>query len=197
MTDELIKHQEAKVTADIYVNAIKQTNFNYYDEHVGPDDEQSLSQMYNHAKRALTPDVAAQAEAEIAKAMNIISMRSAWRVEGTLREYPKFEAVNMWFQYPVHRIDETGILKDIKLDDGSRPSWKNNLGNKKSPEEVKNEQKKSLEVAIEACGIDEKITLDSLAEFMAISEKTVRRRIKAHGGYDVVNGEVIPKDKDK
>lgn len=197
LSEDLIKQQKEKVTAEIYVNAIKQTNFNYYDEHVGPDDEQSLTQMYNHAKRALSPEVAAQAEIEIAKAVDIISMRSAWRVEGTLREYPKFEAVNMWFQYPVHRVDETGILKDIKLDDGSRPSWKDNLGKKKSPEEVKNEQKKSLEVAIEACGIDEKITLDSLAEYMAISEKTVRRRIKAHGGYDVVNGEVVSKDKDK
>lgn len=190
LTDELIKHQEAKVTADIYANAIKQTNFDYYDQYVSLDDEQSISQMYNHAKRALSPEVAAQAEAEIANAMKIISMRSAWRVEGTLREYPKFEAVNMWFQYPVHRIDETGILKDIKLDDGSKPSWKQNFDKKKSPEEAKRERKEALESAFEACGIDEKITVSAIAEYMGISEKTVRNRIKEHGGFWVTNGDV-------
>ncbi|MGG2111938.1 AAA family ATPase [Lysinibacillus pakistanensis] len=190
LTDELIKHQEAKVTADIYANAIKQTNFDYYDQYVSLDDEQSISQMYNHAKRALSPEVAAQAEAEIANAMKIISMRSAWRVEGTLREYPKFEAVNMWFQYPVHRVDETGILKDIKLDDGSKPSWKQNFDKKKSPEEAKRERKEALESAFEACGIDEKITVSAIAEYMGISEKTVRNRIKEHGGFWVTNGDV-------
>lgn len=190
LSEDLIKQQEAKVTADIYVNAIKQTNFNYYDEHVGPDDEQSLSQMYNHAKRALSPEVAAQAETEIANAMKIISMRSAWRVEGTLREYPKFEAVNMWFQYPVHRVDETGILKDIKLDDGSKPTWKQNFDKKKTPQEAKKERFEALESAFQACTIDEVITVTALAEYMGVSEKTVRNRIKEHGGFLVAEGEV-------
>lgn len=190
LSEDLIKQQKEKVTAEIYVNAIKQTNFDYYDEHVGPDDEQSLTQMYNHAKRALSSEVAAQAEVEIAKAVDIISMRSAWRVEGTLREYPKFEAVNMWFQYPVHRVDETGILKDIKLDEGNTPPWKKNFDKKKSPADAKKERITALETAYEACGIDEKITVSSLAEFMGISEKTVRNRIKEHGGFWVADGDV-------
>ena len=188
LSEDLIKQQEAKVTADIYANAIKQTNFDYYDQYVSLDDEQSISQMYNHAKRALSPEVAAQAEGEIANAMKIISMRSAWRVEGTLREYPKFEAVNMWFQYPVHRVDETGILKDIKLDDGSRPSWKNNFGNKKSAADLKKEQNEALESAYEACSIEEKITLEAMAEYLGVTDRTVRNRIKNHGGYQIVNG---------
>lgn len=190
LSEDLIKQQKEKVTAEIYANAIKLTNFNYYDEHVGPDDEQSLTQMYNHAKRALSPEVATQAEVEIAKAVDIISMRSAWRVEGTLREYPKFEAVNMWFQYPVHRVDETGILKDIKLDEGNTPPWKKNFDKKKSPQEAKKERFEALESAFQACTIDEVITVTALAEYMGVSEKTVRNRIKEHGGFLVVEGEV-------
>ena len=31
--------------------------------------------------------------------------RTAWRVEGTLREFPKFPPVNLWFDYPVHTVD--------------------------------------------------------------------------------------------
>ena len=38
--------------------------------------------------------------------------RSAWRVEGTLREFPRFESVNLWFDYPMHRRDELGVLAD-------------------------------------------------------------------------------------
>lgn len=41
-----------------------------------------------------------------------IKSRSAWRVEGTLREFPRFEPVNLWFDYPMHRRDEIGVLTD-------------------------------------------------------------------------------------
>lgn len=34
--------------------------------------------------------------------------RTAWRVEGTLREFPKFPPVNLWFDYPVHTVDAGG-----------------------------------------------------------------------------------------
>lgn len=37
---------------------------------------------------------------------------TAWRVEGTLREFPRFEPVNLLFDYPMHRIDATGALAD-------------------------------------------------------------------------------------
>lgn len=30
--------------------------------------------------------------------------RTPWRIEGTLREFPGFEPVNLWFEYPVHRV---------------------------------------------------------------------------------------------
>lgn len=190
LNEDIIKQQVEKVTCSIYSNAIKQLDFNYFDQHVGPDDEQSVSQMYTHAKRVLTdPALAAQAEAEISRAVQIINMRSAWRVEGTLREYPKFEPVNMWFQYPIHRIDETGILKDIKLDD-TAPAWKKNFDKKKSPELAKKERFEALESAYEACTINEVITVTTLAEYMGITEKTVRNRIKEHNGFLVSEGEV-------
>ena len=41
-----------------------------------------------------------------------VKSRSAWRVEGTLREFPRFEPVNLWFDYPMHRRDELGVLAD-------------------------------------------------------------------------------------
>ncbi|MEK4700382.1 AAA family ATPase [Solibacillus sp. FSL R7-0668] len=196
LSEDILKQQAEKVTCEVYSNAIKQVNFNYFDENVGPDDEQSVSQMYTHAKRILTdPAIAARAEAEISRAVQTINMRSAWRVEGTLREYPKFEAVNMWFQYPVHRIDETGILKDIKLDEPSKPSWKQNFDKKKSPEEAKKARNDAVDAAYEACSIDEEITIKAMAEYMGITERTVRNRIKEHGEFDINEGNVTRKEK--
>ncbi|AMW98431.1 AAA family ATPase [Rummeliibacillus stabekisii] len=187
LTEDLIKQQQESVTAQIYANAIKQVNFDYFDQHVGLDDEQSLPRMYDHAKRVLPPEVAAQAEVEIARAVQTIKIRSAWRVEGTLREYPKFEPVNIWFQYPVHKIDETGILKDIMLDDGNT-GWKKNLSKKKSSKDIKKEQNEALESAFEACGIEEEITLEAIAEYLGVTDRTVRNRIKNHGGFRIANG---------
>ena len=36
----------------------------------------------------------------------------------------KFDPVNMWFDYPVHRIDQVGSLKDLQLED-DKPAWEN------------------------------------------------------------------------
>ena len=42
--------------------------------------------------------------------------RTAWRIEGTLREFPRFDPVNLWFDYPAHRRDASGVLEDIAAD---------------------------------------------------------------------------------
>ena len=35
---------------------------------------------------------------------------TAWRLECSLREFPNFKPRNFWFEYPIHRVDEQGIL---------------------------------------------------------------------------------------
>lgn len=189
LTDDLMKQQEGSAATSIYSKAIQEANFDYFDENVGIDDQQSVSQMNNHAKRVLDPNKLSQVEFEIDRAIKRVKMRSAWRVEGTLREYPKFDAVNMWFQYPVHNVDDTGILKDIQPE-AEQPAWKKNFQKKKSPADKKKEQNESLETAYGACSIDGNVTLDSLSEFMGVTPKTVRNRIKNHGGFWITDGEV-------
>ena len=43
----------------------------------------------------------------------------------------------------------------------------------------------------------EAVTVQMLADYMGVAEKTVRRRVKDHGGYEVRDNEVIGKDRDK
>ncbi|WP_433958789.1 AAA family ATPase [Cytobacillus horneckiae] len=193
LTDALIKQQEAAAATKIYCDAIQQVNFDYFDEHIGLDDQQSIAQMSNHAKRVLSPEHQVQIESEINRVVKGIRIRSAWRVEGTLREYPKFNPVNMWFQYPVHKIDDIGVLKDIQPE-GDGPAWKKNFDKKKkSPSDIKKEQNEALDSAYEACSIDETITLEAIADYLGVTERTVRNRIKNHGGFRIVNGEVEKK----
>lgn len=51
-------------------------------------------------------------QVEAAKAR--LGKRTAWRIEGTLREFERFAPVNVWFDYPVHVADRAGVLQDVK-----------------------------------------------------------------------------------
>ncbi|MEG1391238.1 MAG: HTH domain-containing protein, partial [Angelakisella sp.] len=122
-------------------------------------------------------------------AQKAVQSRTAWRVEGTLREFPKFPPINMWFDYPVHTIDHTGAMKDMQPDN-EQPSWQRAISKRKPKETKEKERKGSIETAFEACGIDEKVTVSALSEYMGVSEKTVRNRIKEHGGFWIDEGNV-------
>lgn len=188
ITEALLKQEENKAICAVYQRFFENHNSDYLDEHVSLDDLLSTKVMEDHAKRAI-PDHLEEAKENIKLAVRNVKIRSAWRVEGTLREYPKFEPVNMWFQYPVHRVDDVGSLKDLSPPD-EKPAWQKNFNKKKNPEERKKEQKEALETAYEACSIEEKITLKAIAEYMGVTEKTARNRIRNHGGFWIEDGEV-------
>lgn len=115
--------------------------------------------------------------------------RTAWRIDGTLREFPKFPPVNLWFDFPIHRGDESGVLADIDPE-GDTPGWQRAM-QKRKPKEVKaKERKDSIALAFEACGIEGKVTISAIAEYMGVTEKTVRNRLKEHGGYWIDDNEV-------
>lgn len=96
---------------------------------------------------------------------------TAWRIEGTLREFPKFQPVNVWFRYPVHQADETGVLADI---DPERTSWPEK---RKAPaRDLRQERMDQLASAFTWCDGDKTGAVD-LKELMAYTGKT-RNTIK-------------------
>ncbi|WP_210469671.1 AAA family ATPase [Sporosarcina sp. 6E9] len=194
LTEDLMKQEENKVACAIYQKYFEKYNFNYLDERISQDDLLSVIAMGDHATKAI-PDHIAAINEEMTTAIKQTRIRTAWRVEGTLREYPSFDPVNMWFQYPIHKVDEVGSLKDIEPE-GETPPWQKKgkgKGTKKTAAERKIERLQALELAYEACSIDEEITVESIAEFMGVTEKTVRRRIKEHKHFDVHEGIVTQK----
>lgn len=186
LNDDILKQEKNKAVCKVCEGWLYKYDKLY---HASQDDLCSETQMLALCREYLENDAYECVIEDVGKVRKEVESRSAWRIEGTLREFPKFTPVNLWFKYPVHDIDNIGVLKDIAVDDGM-PTWKKNFAKKKTDAERKTERKNSLETAFEACGIDDKVTVKSMAEYMGVSEKTVRRRLKEHGGFWIDEGQV-------
>lgn len=87
-------------------------------ENFSDDDALVLKKMEEEARRLVGPDIAE----DIMAATEVASAQSGWRLEGTLREFPAFQPRSFWFRYPMHVIDESGMLADAKAD-GEEAPW--------------------------------------------------------------------------
>ena len=186
LNDDILKQEKNKAVCKVCEGWLYKYDKLY---HASQDDLCSETQMLALCREYLENDAYECVIEDVGKARKTVESRSAWRIEGTLREFPKFAPVNLWFKYPVHNIDNIGVLKDIAVDDGM-PTWKKNFAKKKTDAERKTERKNSLETAFEACGIDDKVTVKAMAEYMVVTEKSVRNRLKEHGGFWIDEGQV-------
>lgn len=192
-TKELLAQEENKAACAACVEMLKR--YGYEDamkENVSQDDLCSSTVMLQYCNKTMGGLEFKTLAGMIEEVCKAVQQRTAWRIEGTLREFPKFKPVNLWFDYPVHRSDESGALQDIEPED-DKPGWKKAMDKRQSPAQKKKERKESIELAFEACGINEKVTINDLAEYMAVTEKTVRNRLKEHGGFVIEDGEVRKK----
>lgn len=179
LSEDLIKQQSNNAVCKLCVGWLEKHGKS---NEVSQDDECSEKEMLL-ACRTHLKDVYDDILKEVAQVRENVLSRTAWRIEGTLREYPKFKPKNLWFDYPVHVVDRIGVLKDIDTDD--QPSWKKNFPKKKNPEDSKVDRKKSIETAFEACSIDDNVTVKSLSEYLGVTEKTTRNHLKEHGGFSI------------
>lgn len=193
LTEELIKQRVEKASAKVYQKALQEQNLSYYQHEVTLDDLESRYQMQQHFDKAI-PDIMIKQHylSEIQKATHAIEISTGWRVDGTLREFAKFQPVNMWFSYPVHEVDTTGVLADIQLED-SKPLWKKAKEARKSKEENLKERNQKLETAYSALfDGSTPVTVQEIREYLDLkSNKSVENYIKEHDGYDVKKGVVF------
>jgi len=109
---------------------------------------------------------------------------TAWRMETTLREFPRVEPVNLFFSYPLHEVDAGGILDEANLEENER-SMENGREIGNLAKKVKKADMKSR--IAEAINRDEEIagrrkTQKEYAEEFGIGERTVRRYLKEIDG---------------
>lgn len=194
INDDLFKQEINKAICDVYVRYLDKY-VSDMDDHISQDDICSQSVMQKKAEKLLTSVQYKEMQPALFEAENKVKQRTAWRIEATLREFPKFSPVNLWFEYPMHIVDKAGCLKDVDAegDYTSKGSpYRKNFNKKKSPEEAKKEKNESLEMHYESCNSfnNGSVTVQALAESMGVTEKTVRNRIKEHGGFWIDESEV-------
>lgn len=169
----------------------------YLDEHyswqddLSEDDLLNARTMFSYCENSLSKwqmnDLRRQIEDEKAKARK----KTAWRLEATLREFPGFDPINVWFDYPIHSMDESGALGDIQPED-EKPMWKKATEkNKKNAGKRKEDRKQALEAAVENGNFGDAPTVADVAGYLGKSERTVRDMVREHGGYRLENGVII------
>lgn len=188
LNEDILKQETNKAICKVCEKWLARYVSNWKDE-VSLDDLCSQSAMIEHCKNMLESAEYNSMQLELFETEKAVKSYTAWRIEGTLREFPKFEPLNLWFNYPIHKLDDVGSLKDINTENNV-VGWKKNFRKKKTQEQQKKDRKQSLETAFEACGIDGKVTVGAIAEYMGTTEKTVRNRIKEHGGFWVDGSEI-------
>ena len=119
---------------------------------------------------------------------------TAWRLEGTLREFPKFPPKNLWFRYPVHEEDTVGVLKDIQVDAELKHYQRGSKrGHETQKKQAKAEQAdKSAELlnTFDMVNVDGSVTVQEMAEFLGVERRTIERRLKGCDGLTLENGKV-------
>lgn len=168
-------------------------------EYASQDALCSLAQTQLLAQKLLTEADYARLLTAIQAARERSDKRTAWRIEGTLREFERFPPRDLWFDYPAHQMDGAGCLQDVEAA-GEQPAWEKASQQRKESAKAKRQEKRTeFERAVEEANFGDPPTKKQLAEYLGVSEKTVENRMKAHGGFfiDKNNGGVITKKKPK
>lgn len=194
-TEALMKQEENKAVCaacKLYLDA----HFKWQDE-VSQDDLLSSAQMLAYCQEHLDKWQMEALQRQIDAARERVKIQTAWRIEGTLREFPKFDPVNLWFDYPVHRLDEVGCLSDIQPDTEKPPWQRGKEARKKQGDQQRKDKESKYRMAIENFKFehdDQYPTVKELFEQIKSdaeavgekypAEKTVRNSLKGLG-YDL------------
>ena len=112
---------------------------------------------------------------------------TAWRLESSLREFPNIHPVDMWFEYPIHRLDSSGELGEMPAQ-GTYAAGRLRNKYSKSTEVAEDEFRTAYSVL--SMGGD--VTVKDMMEYLDVIDKTVYARIRKMGGEFVLKkGRII------
>lgn len=192
VTESLIKEEKNKRVCQIIAEELRERGC----DELSQDDEVTPSAMLEHARKTLLGADLDALLKRVHEAEKSCESRSAWRVEGTLREFPRFAPVNVWFDYPVHRADYSGVLKDLSAE-GDLPSYQvMNEKRKKQAKQQNEDNKERFESAMKNADFGNAPTLDGLAEYLGVSKRTVQRWVKNYGYFVDKNTLTVKKTED-
>ena len=98
---------------------------------------------------------------------------TGWRLESSLREFPNIKPVNFWFDYPIHRIDANDTLAESPVQGSFEAGRLKNAFSKTSKE-----ADSEFRTAFDILNFDGYVTVQDLAEYLNVTDKTIYARIK-------------------
>jgi RecA-family ATPase len=198
ITESLRKQQEDKAACSVIYEWLARFGFA---QDISQDDRVTLSAMQQIAHDKLQSASYSLMMQDIDKAKAAVGARTAWRIEGTFREFPKLPPLNLWFDYPIHRADEDEVLKDAGYE-GDMKSSNNRKQKMAQGRQRQAEQQKlnGVELFIDAynkLNIDTPPTMSDIVTFLGKAYTTVSGWAK-NAGYviDKNTHYVLPIDYD-
>lgn len=135
-----------------------------FDELVSQDDRVTPSRMLDIAHGALHPNSYRLMNEDIERAKGTLMSRTAWRIEGTLREFASFKPLDLWFDYPVHVSDTDGVLQDAGYEGDVVPYKEATRARKKKAKDDKLSALDSFEIAFSGAENDGIAAIDDIAQ---------------------------------
>ena len=118
VSEALAKAEADRAVREVCVEALGKSIMGIDpDAALSQDDQCSAVRTLAVCERLLAPFEYAALLERIEAAKARLAKRTAWRIEGTLREFERFAPVNVWFDYPVHTSDRAGVLGDVRPED--------------------------------------------------------------------------------
>lgn len=119
ISDDLRDQQEASAACDACIKYLDSVLSNWEDS-IPQGDIHNEMRLLAYCRRRLSAGQMGTLTGILTAVKKQVEAMTAWRIEGTLREFPKFLPVNVWFDHPVHRLDRTGVLGGYPAGDRKR-----------------------------------------------------------------------------
>ena len=152
------------------------------------EDDQLVADRFIAAvgKMGFDEDAMSHVREARAKIRTELERISGWRASFTLREFPAMKEQNMWFRFPVHLLDDDGLLDDCA------PEGEEFSGRRTSYRKEKKEKMTPFETFRQQVLFDPNVTwtMDKAANLTKKSERTILRWCKKIG-WEVKHGVIL------
>ena len=187
VSDDLQKQQENAAICQLVAGYLDRLSPGWRAE-VSDDNLQSESKLRVLASRLLGDRYNLVVLPLVFPSRQQVAARTAWRVDGTFREFAKAKPVNCWFDYPQHLLDAEGVLQDANPP-SDEPPWKrgaqanqNRSGGRQLDRQIK------LQAAFNTLQTDGHVRVQQVANYIGKGYKTICGWLKSSDEWTVVDG---------
>lgn len=176
LTDDIMKQEVNKALCTLYRTVLEPYRKELkWDAELSQDDLLMSDRLYNYIQNRLPKWRVDMLKPQIEETYAKVQGITAWRIEGTLREFPKFPPINTWFRYPIHVADESGCLEDVDPETDTDGYHKMIDARKKKAEKQKADAIDQIEIAFEGLQKDGVASAIDIAEQIGVAPDTIKR----------------------